>query len=74
MSDGPQWEAGDVFAVSARADGTVQVEIRYPGGQLGMVMPPEAAQWLAWELITAAQLPWPPPLRIIKRSNAGGVT
>ncbi len=70
---GDEWRgaAGDVFTVSAMNDGQVRVEMNYADQLVDMTMEPEAAQWLAFELVKAARLPWPPPLRITRKSVGG---
>lgn len=58
-------EADEIFEITALGDGMV----RFRMYDLEADMPPETAQWIAWELVTKAGLPWPPPLRIVRRSE-----
>lgn len=62
--------AGEVFDVTRLDDGQVRLALSLPaGGDVELIMAPESAQWLAWKLAGASRLPWPPPIRIVRKPS-----
>jgi len=62
--------AGGVFKVTPLASGDVRLAIHATETDIEIDMRPDSAAWLAWELAKAAQLPWPPALRIVRRESS----
>lgn len=59
--------ADEVFTVTTSTDGSVRFVVTSSTVDIEMDLPPESALWLAHELVKAARLPYPPPLRLTRR-------
>lgn len=73
MTIGDPRPAGDVFAVSAfDTENGRKVGFAVAGVtvDLDMELDPHAARWLAYELWVASGLPWPPPIRLVRKNEA----